>query len=109
MHSWLTYVSFGLSLAFLLITTAADVHATYIGIKLGEAVEGNRLIVWLFGTKPTYAQDWIGALLCDLPFVALGAVGLYWHSYPLFIPGCFCMGVYGVRRLKAVAAWKKLR
>lgn len=100
--------AFLVCLGVLVWFTLEDVLYTNSGISLGLAVEGNALIVLLFGDRPDLFQSFIGAAICDAPFIALGLAGVMAHSIALIIPGCSSMLVYAARRAKAIESWKKL-
>jgi hypothetical protein len=94
--------------AFLAVATAVDIMYTVEGIVKGVAVEGNQLIVWLFGPRPTELDLCLhGAVTWIIPFgVALfgWASGVSWLCW--LMSGA--MAGFGISHLQAAYEWKRL-
>ena len=94
--------------AFLAVATAADIAYTVEGIAKGVATEGNQLIVWLFGPRPTELDLCLhGAVAWVIPFgLALfgWATGVDWLTWVM----AGAMVGYGVSHLQAANQWRRL-
>jgi hypothetical protein len=94
--------------AFLAAATAVDIAYTVEGLAKGVAVEGNQLIVWLFGPRPTELDLCLhGAITWIIPFGVslLGwATGVDWLAWVM----AGAMVGYGASHLQAAYEWKKL-
>ena len=101
-------ILFLIALAGLVATTQYDVSMTDKGIRAGVSVEGNKLIVKLFGPKPTLLQDYVGAALLDSFMLAPAVIGLVFHNVVFFGLGMGAMLGYSARHVRGGLAWKKL-
>lgn len=96
------------SFAWAIYWLTRDALATARGVNSGIAVEGNGLIVWLAGSRPTLLQF----LAIEMPIrIAIFVPGFFHPSdYPhaITVFSVTCLIGYGWRNITGVQAWKKL-
>lgn len=95
------------SLALLSVATFFDVTKSNEGIKAGVAVEGNPIVNYFFGNKPTLKQLWLENGITGAIVAAVALTGL------LFNTGVFAMGIggmlaYAAHHVKGGLEWRKL-
>lgn len=87
------------------IAAYVDIHYTSLGITKGVGIEGNELISYLFGPKPTTKQLWI------FEVVVTGILGACALSQ-VYVLSPFCVGGLILRcvigHLLAARKWHKL-
>lgn len=87
------------------IAAYVDIHFTSLGISKGIAQEGNELISYLFGPRPTTKQLWI------FEIVVTGLLGACALSQ-VYVLSPFCVGGLILRcvvgHLLAARKWHKL-
>lgn len=87
----------------------ADALHTVWGIAEGLAVEGNGLIVWLVGNKPTFEQFILIESPLRLGLLAMGFITTHgYYPHALTVVAIAALVAYGFKSLTGVLAWKKL-
>lgn len=87
----------------------ADALCTARGIAGGFAVEGNSLIVWLVGNKPTLEQFILIESPLRLGLLAMGLITTHgYYPHALTVIAIAALVAYGFKSLTGVLAWKKL-
>lgn len=95
------------ALALLEAGTEVDVRLTDKGIKAGVSVEGNTLIVKMFGDKPSLHESYLGAWVCNAIAIAPAVVGFF-ISPALFWAGIGGIVVFAGKHVWAGLCWRTL-